>query len=56
MKETLKIKIGKYAVNRIPSDSEEAPGDWHDLTLSLPSSPEVESFVEQLNQQCEVSA
>ena len=54
VKGTLKVKIGKFT-NRKPSDSEEAPGDWHDLSPSLPSSPEVESFVEHLNQECEAS-
>ena len=49
------MKIGKFT-NRKPSDSEETPGDWHDLSPSLPSSPEVESFVEHLNQECEASA
>ena len=43
----LKVKIGKF--NRIPSDSEEAPGNWYDLSPSLPSSPEVENFVDHLN-------
>ena len=55
VKGTLKVKIGKFT-NRKPSDSEEAPGDWHDLSPSLPSSPEVESFVECLNQECEAPA
>ena len=54
VKGTLKVKIGKFT-NQKPSDSEEAPGDWHDLSPSLPSSPEVESFVECLNQECEAS-
>ena len=54
VKGTLKVKIGKFT-NRKPSDSEEAPGDWHDLSPSLPSSLEVESFVEHLNQECEAS-
>ena len=49
------MKIGKFS-NRKPSDSEETPGEWHDLSPSLPSSPEVESFVECLNQECEASA
>ena len=35
---------------------EDVPGDWHDLTPSLPSSPEVESFVERLNQECKATA
>ena len=48
-KETLKVKIGQYCKNQIPSDSEEAPGDWTDLTPSLPSSPEVADFVDKLN-------
>ena len=50
------MKIGKFVNNRIPSDGEDASGDWHDLTPSLPSSPEVESFVECLNQECEAAA
>ena len=54
VKGTLKVKIGKFT-NRKPSDSEEAPGDWHDLSPLLPSSPEVESFVECLNQECEAT-
>ena len=54
VKGTLKVKIGKF-INRKPSHSEEAPGDWHDLSPSLPSSLEVESFVEHLNQECEAS-
>ena len=49
MKETLKVKIGQYCKNQIPSDSEEATGDWTDLTPSLPSSPEVADFVDKLN-------
>ena len=55
VKGTLKVKIGKFT-NRKPSNREETPGDWHDLSPSLPSSPEVESFVEHLNQECEASA
>ena len=31
-KETLKVKIGQYCKNQIPSDSEEVAGDWTDLT------------------------
>ena len=50
------MKIGQYCKNRIPSDDEEAPGDWTDLTPSLPSSPEVAEFVERLNQENEVPA
>ena len=52
-KETLKIKIGQYCKNQIPSDDEEAAGDWTDLTPSLPSSPEVADFVEKINQETE---
>ena len=55
VKGTLKVKIGKFT-NQKPSDSEGTPGDWHDLSPSLPSSPEVESFVERLNQECKASA
>ena len=51
VKETLKVKIGQYCKNQIPSDSEEAAGDWTDLTPSLPSSPEVADFVDKLNQE-----
>ena len=50
----LKVKIGKF--NRIPSNSEEAPGNWYDLSPSLPSSPEVENFVDHLNKECEATA
>ena len=55
-KETLKIKIGQYCKNQIPSDDEEAAGDWTDLTPSLPSSPEVADFVEKINQEAEAVA
>ena len=54
-KETLKIKIGQYCKNQIPSDDEEAAGDWTDLTPSLPSSPEVADFVDKINQETEVT-
>ena len=54
-KETLKVKIGQYCKNQIPSDSEEAAGDWTDLTPSLPSSPEVADFVDKLNQENDVA-
>ena len=50
----MKVKIGKF--NRIPSDSEEAPGNWYDLSPSLPSSLEVENFVDHLNKECEATA
>ena len=50
----LKVKIRKF--NRIPSDSEEVPGNWYDLSPSLPSSPEVENFVDHLNKECEATA
>ena len=52
----LKIKIGKFPVNRIPSDGEEESGEWSDLTPSIPSSPEVATFVDKLNKNCEASA
>ena len=54
-KETLKIKIGQYCKNQIPSDDEEAAGDWTDLTPSLPSSPEVADFVDKINQEAEAT-
>ena len=50
----LKIEIGKFAVNRIPSNTEEEPAEWSDLTPSVPSSPEVLDFVDQLNSSCPV--
>ena len=53
----LKIKIGKVAVNRIPSYDEEEPGEWSDLTPLIPSSPEVltlSTFVDKLNSRCPV--
>ena len=52
-KELLKVKIGKFSKNQVPSDGEDAPANWHDLTPSLPSSPEVETFVNQLNEEHE---
>ena len=55
-KELLKVKIGKFAKNPVPSDSEDAPADWHDLMPSLPSSPEVETFIDRLNQEHEAAA
>ena len=54
-KETLKVKIGRYCKNQIPSDDEEAAGDWTDLTPSIPSSPEVADFVNKLNQDTEAA-
>ena len=48
------MKIGQYSKNWIPSDDEEAPGDWTDLISSLPSSPEVAEFVDRLNQESDV--
>ena len=54
-KETLKVKIGRYCKNQIPSDDEEAAGDWTDLTPSLPSSPEVADLVDRLNRETEVT-
>ena len=50
----LKVKIGKF--NRIPSDSEEVPGNCYDLSSLLPSSPEVENFVDRINKECEATA
>ena len=50
----LKIKIGKFAVNQIPSNNEEELGEWSDLTPSIPSSPEVSEFVDKLNSRCPV--
>ena len=55
VKETLKVKIGQYCKNQIPSESEETSGDWTDLTPSLPSSPEVADFVDKLNQENDVA-
>ena len=55
MKETLKVKIGQYCKNQIPSDNEEAAGDWTDLTPSLPFSPEVADFMDKLNQENDVA-
>ena len=49
----LKVKIGKFPTqNRVPSDGEEEPAIWSDLTLSVPSSPEVSAFVDRLNEKC----
>ena len=50
----LKIKIGKVAVNWIPSDGDEEPGEWSNLTPSIPSSPEVSTFVDKLNSKCPI--
>ena len=51
----MKVKIGKYAVNRIPSDDEEIAGEWSSLTPLLPSSLEVVEFVERLNKESKAS-
>ena len=51
----LKIKIGKARRNRIPSDGEESPACWTDISPSLPSSPEVEQLVEKVNEEYEAS-
>ena len=49
----LKVKIGKFpSQNRVPSDEEEEPAVWSDLTPSVPSSPEVSAFVDRLNEKC----
>ena len=50
----LKIKIGKVAVNWIPYDNDEEPGEGSDLTPLIPSSPEVSTFVDKLNSRCPV--
>ena len=50
----LKIKIEKFATNRISSDDDKEPAEWSDLTPSVPSSPEVSDFVDQLNSNCPV--
>ena len=51
----LKVKIGKFpSQNRVPSDGEEETADWSDLTPSVPSSPEVSTFVDRLNEKCPV--
>ena len=50
----LKIKIGKVAVNQIPSDDDKEPGELSDLTPLIPSSPEVLTFVDKLNSKCPV--
>ena len=50
------MKIGKFpSQNRVPSDGEEEPAVWSDLTPSVPSSPEVSAFVDRLNEKCSVS-
>ena len=41
-------------MNWIPSDDDEEPGEWSDLTPSIPSSPEVLTFVDKLNSKCPV--
>ena len=46
----LKVKIGKPRRNRIPSDDEEAPACWSDISPSIPSSPEVEQLVDKVNE------
>ena len=51
----LKIKIGKARRNRIPSDGEETPACWTDISPLLPSSPEVEQLVEKVNEEYEAS-
>ena len=40
--------------NRVPSDGEEEPAVWSDLTTSVPSSLEVSAFVDRLNEKCSV--
>ena len=50
----LKIKIGKFAINRIPSDDKEEPAEWSDLAPSVPSLPEVSDFIDRLNSSCPV--
>ena len=51
----LKVKIGKFPTqNQVPSDGEEEPAVWSDLTPSVPSSPEVSAFVDKLNSKCPV--
>ena len=51
----LKVKIGKFPTqNRVPSDGEEEPAVWSDSTPSVPSSPEVSTFVDRLNEKCSV--
>ena len=51
----LKVKIGKFpSQKRVPSDGEEEPADWSDLTPSVPSSPKVSTFVNRLNEKCPV--
>ena len=47
----LKVKIGKPRRNRIPSDDEEAPACWSDISPSIPSSPEVEQLVDKVNEE-----
>ena len=49
------MKIRKFpSQNRVPSDGEEEPAVWSDLTPSVPSSPEVSAFVDRLNEKCSV--
>ena len=49
------MKIGKFpSQNRVPSDGEEEPAVWSDLTPSVLSSPEVSAFVDRLNEKCSV--
>ena len=50
-KGVLKVKIGKPRRNRIPSDDEEAPACWSDISPSIPSSPEVEQLVDKVNEE-----
>ena len=49
------MKIGKFPTqNRVPSDGEEEPAVWSDLTPSVPSSLKVFAFVDRLNEKCSV--
>ena len=49
------MKIGKFPTwNQVPSDGEEEPAAWSDLTPSVPSSLEVSAFVDKLNSKCPV--
>ena len=41
-------------MNQIPSDDDEEPGGWSDLTPLIPSSPEVLTFVDKLNSKCPI--
>ena len=49
------MKIGRFPTqNRVPSDGEEEPAVWSDLTPSVSSLPEASAFEDRLNEKCSV--